>query len=211
MTTLHSPSALPTRLACRPPGRRRGFQRSAASDDAVGDIGTGGRQVPAARAQDLVERHVPGRRRRDSWQVAGLEKHADRFCHRDQVRGHRQAANPLRDFDRVSARPRLFGPQTRQCRNRGTISGLAGALLGSSIKSTDHYVLLEYLLPDGSPSAVLLRLHKDNQQEIIAALRGAIPPTEPGPAPKACRRLRYGDTAGPGIADRSGSSRERIG
>jgi hypothetical protein len=62
------------------------------------------------------------------------------------------------------------------------ISGLAGGLIGSSIKSTDHYVILEYLLPDGSPSAVLLRLHKDNQQEIIAALRAVIAPTEPGPA-----------------------------
>jgi len=61
------------------------------------------------------------------------------------------------------------------------ISGLAGGLIGSSIKSTDHYVVLEYLLPDGSPSAVLLRLHKDNQQEIIAALRAVITVTEPGP------------------------------
>ena len=62
------------------------------------------------------------------------------------------------------------------------VSGLAGGLIGSSIKSTDHYVILEYLLPDGSPSAVLLRLHKDNQEEIIAALRAVIPATEPGPA-----------------------------
>ncbi|HEU4892028.1 MAG TPA: hypothetical protein VFT47_10790 [Vicinamibacterales bacterium] len=62
------------------------------------------------------------------------------------------------------------------------VSGLAGGLIGSSIKSTDHYVILEYLLPDGSPSAVLLRLHKDNQQEIIAALRAVIPATEAGPA-----------------------------
>ena len=62
------------------------------------------------------------------------------------------------------------------------ISGLAGGLIGSSIKSTDHYVILEYLLTDGSPSAVLLRLHKDNQQEIIAALRAVIPATEAGPA-----------------------------
>jgi hypothetical protein len=37
-------------------------------------------------------------------------------------------------------------------------------------------------LPDGSPSAVLLRLHKDNQQEIIAALRAVITPTDPGPS-----------------------------
>ena len=62
------------------------------------------------------------------------------------------------------------------------VGGLAGALLGSSAKSIDHYALLEYLLPDGSPSAALLRLHKDNQQEILAALRAVIPPTGPGPA-----------------------------
>ena len=66
--------------------------------------------------------------------------------------------------------------------NGNFIGGLAGGLIGSSIKSTDHYVLLEYLLPDGSPSAVLLRLHKDNQEEIIAALRAVIPATEAGPA-----------------------------
>jgi hypothetical protein len=61
------------------------------------------------------------------------------------------------------------------------LGGLAGALLGSSAKSIDHYALLEYLLPDGSPSAVLLRLHKDNQQEILATLRAVIKPAGPGP------------------------------
>ena len=72
--------------------------------------------------------------------------------------------------------------------NDGTVStgflvgGLAGALLGSSAKSIDHYVILDYQLPDGSPSAVLLRLHKDNQQEIIAALRAVVTPPEPAPS-----------------------------
>ena len=61
------------------------------------------------------------------------------------------------------------------------MTGLGGMLIGSSIKSTDHYVLFEYLLPDGSPSAVLLRLHKDNHQEIIAALRAVIAVSEPEP------------------------------
>jgi len=60
------------------------------------------------------------------------------------------------------------------------LGGLAGALLGSSAKSIDHYALLEYALPDGSPSAVLLRLHKDNQEEILATLRAVIKPTGPG-------------------------------
>lgn len=53
----------------------------------------------------------------------------------------------------------------------GAAAGLAGMLLGSTIKSTDHYVILEYTLPNGSQSAVLLRLHKDNQREILDALR----------------------------------------
>jgi hypothetical protein len=54
-------------------------------------------------------------------------------------------------------------------------AGLAGALLGAQAKSIDHYAILEYQLPDGTPSAVLFRLHKNNHQEIIDALRALIP------------------------------------
>jgi hypothetical protein len=48
--------------------------------------------------------------------------------------------------------------------------GLLGALVGSSAKSTDHYLEIAYALADGSPGGLLLRLHKDNHQEIIDAL-----------------------------------------
>jgi len=51
--------------------------------------------------------------------------------------------------------------------------GLLGALAGSSAKSTDHYLEITYALADGSPSGFLLRLHKDNQQEIIDAIHAA--------------------------------------
>jgi hypothetical protein len=47
--------------------------------------------------------------------------------------------------------------------------GLAG-LMALAAKSTDHDVLLEYAFTDGTPSGVLLRLHKDNYGEILAAL-----------------------------------------
>src|SRR5262245_47289035 len=53
--------------------------------------------------------------------------------------------------------------------------GLAGALLGAQAKSVDHYAILEYELADGTPSAVLFRLHKNNHQEIVDALRQALP------------------------------------
>lgn len=53
----------------------------------------------------------------------------------------------------------------------GAAAGLLGMLVGSTMKSTDYYVIVWYTLPDGTDSAVLLRLHKNNQQEIIGALR----------------------------------------
>ena len=51
--------------------------------------------------------------------------------------------------------------------------GLVGMLAGSAFRSTDHYLELEYTLPDGSVGALLFRLHKDNQQEIIDAMHAA--------------------------------------
>ena len=39
--------------------------------------------------------------------------------------------------------------------------------MGSAARSTDHFVEVEYVLADGSPAALLLRLHKENQQEVI--------------------------------------------
>jgi len=51
--------------------------------------------------------------------------------------------------------------------------GLIGMFAGSAVRSTDHYLELEYTLPDGSVGALLLRLHKDNQQEIIDAMHAA--------------------------------------
>jgi len=44
---------------------------------------------------------------------------------------------------------------------------------GSPVRSTDHYLELEYMLPDGSVGALSFRLHKENQQEIIDAMHAA--------------------------------------
>jgi hypothetical protein len=51
--------------------------------------------------------------------------------------------------------------------------GLLGALAGSAARSTDHYLEVEYLLADGSAAALLLRLHKENREEIINAVHAA--------------------------------------
>ena len=51
--------------------------------------------------------------------------------------------------------------------------GLLGALVASSAKSTDHYLEVSYTLADGSTGGFLLRLHKENQQEIIDAMHAA--------------------------------------
>ena len=51
--------------------------------------------------------------------------------------------------------------------------GLIGMLAGSAVRSTDHYLELEYILPDGSVGGILFRLHKENQQEIIDAMHAA--------------------------------------
>jgi hypothetical protein len=52
-------------------------------------------------------------------------------------------------------------------------AGLLGMLAGSAIRSTDHYLGLEYTLSDGTTAALLFRLHKDNQQQIIDAIHAA--------------------------------------
>jgi hypothetical protein len=52
-------------------------------------------------------------------------------------------------------------------------AGLLGALVGSSAKSTDHYLEVTYALTGGSTGGFLLRLHKENQQEIIDAMHAA--------------------------------------
>jgi hypothetical protein len=49
-------------------------------------------------------------------------------------------------------------------------AGLLGALVGSTAKSTDHYLEVTYALADGTTGGFLLRLHKDNQQQIIDAM-----------------------------------------
>jgi hypothetical protein len=53
------------------------------------------------------------------------------------------------------------------------LGGVVGMFAGAAIRSTDHYLELDYALPDGSIGGLLLRLHKDNQQEIIDALHAA--------------------------------------
>ncbi|HXD18439.1 MAG TPA: hypothetical protein VN654_15610 [Vicinamibacterales bacterium] len=52
-------------------------------------------------------------------------------------------------------------------------AGLLGALVGSSAKSTDHYLEVTYVMADGATGGFLLRLHKDNQQQIIDAMHAA--------------------------------------
>ena len=53
------------------------------------------------------------------------------------------------------------------------VGGLAGIAVASAMRSTDHYLALEYALSDGSVGAVLFRLHKDNRQQIIDAIHEA--------------------------------------
>jgi hypothetical protein len=55
----------------------------------------------------------------------------------------------------------------------GAVAGVIGMLAASSARSTDHYLEVEYELPDGSNAALMLRLHKDNQQAIIDTLHAA--------------------------------------
>jgi hypothetical protein len=55
----------------------------------------------------------------------------------------------------------------------GMTAGLLGALGASAARSTDHYLEVTYALPDGSVGGFLLRLHKDNQQQIIDAIHAA--------------------------------------
>lgn len=50
--------------------------------------------------------------------------------------------------------------------------GLVGpALLVLAVKSKSHYIGIEYLLPDNRKSGVLLRVDKNNYQEIVDALK----------------------------------------
>ena len=53
------------------------------------------------------------------------------------------------------------------------LGGLVGLLAGSAARSTDHYLMVGYSLPDGLKSAILFRLHKENQRDIIDAMRAA--------------------------------------
>ena len=59
--------------------------------------------------------------------------------------------------------------------NDGAVStaGLVGLLAGSAAKSTDHYLEVAYAMSDGTEGALLLRLHKENHQDIIDALHAA--------------------------------------
>jgi len=78
--------------------------------------------------------------------------------------------------DRLGASSGLHGPPARE-RGSGRCGFVAGGLIGmfagSPVRSTDHYLELEYMLPDGSVGALSFRLHKENQQEIIDAMPAA--------------------------------------
>ncbi len=82
------------------------------------------------------------------------------------------------EFETTSIRRLDYTGRRRASDGAGTAGLVAGGLLGmlvarSAVKSTDHYLELEYTQPDGTPAAILLRLHKDNQQQIIDAMHAA--------------------------------------
>jgi hypothetical protein len=58
--------------------------------------------------------------------------------------------------------------------------GPLGAPLADGLTGTAHFIAIEYALPNGGHSAFLLRAHKDNYREILAALHSVIP-LEPKP------------------------------
>ena len=98
----------------------------------------------------------------------------------DKITFQAKGKNAIR-FEIPTASIRVLDYSGHKHANDGAVAagfltgGLAGALLGGQAKSVDHYAILEYELADGTPSAVLFRLHKDNHQQIIDALRAVIP------------------------------------
>ena len=57
---------------------------------------------------------------------------------------------------------------------RDFVPGVPGlvlrAMYGRKTTTTDHYVAIEYVTPDGRPSAILLQVHKDDYKDFVAAL-----------------------------------------
>ncbi len=53
----------------------------------------------------------------------------------------------------------------------------------ASKNNTEHYIAIEYTLPDGHGSGVLLRADKSNFKEIVSALRSVTGVTETPPPP----------------------------
>jgi uncharacterized protein YcfJ len=80
------------------------------------------------------------------------------------------------EIPRSSVRNVTFPGRTRA--NDGAVTAgmaaafLAGALVGSQLKSTDYYAFIEYAAADGTDGGVLLRLHKDNHAAVEDAMRG---------------------------------------
>jgi hypothetical protein len=82
------------------------------------------------------------------------------------------------ELDTASVRRMNYTGSKRTNENAAAAGFAAGGLLGmllagSAVKSTDHYLELEYTQTDGTAAAVLFRLHKDNQQQIIDAVHAA--------------------------------------
>jgi hypothetical protein len=98
----------------------------------------------------------------------------------DRITFQAKGKNAIR-FEIPTASVRVLDYSGHKHVNDGAVTagiltgGLTGALLGAQAKSVDHYAILEYELADGTPSAVLFRLHKDNHKEIIDTLRAVIP------------------------------------
>jgi hypothetical protein len=79
------------------------------------------------------------------------------------------------DTSRITSLTYAGGKRTNQgAAAVGFIAGgLLGGLLASGIKSTDHFLVLEFLLPNDRPGGLLLRLHKDSYDEIVTFLETA--------------------------------------
>jgi hypothetical protein len=87
----------------------------------------------------------------------------------------------LKDGQKVSIDPKSvssisYGPEaTRHVARWVTLGILVSpvALMGIFNESVQHYVSIEYELPDNKKSGVLIQAHKDNYRTLLALLRGA--------------------------------------
>jgi hypothetical protein len=75
---------------------------------------------------------------------------------------------PVFEIDPLSVTEVTYSGQKRVSDAAMVAGGLVGAVL---VKSKDHYVTIDFKLPDGTQGAVLLRLDKEMAQEIVDTVR----------------------------------------